>query len=585
MPRAKKDYAGISAAYIESVLDGTQLVAKTVRKTVDRHVSDLKRSEDQSYPFYFDAEAGSRVCRLFETLRPSKWPVRMTMGPWMVTCTLLLYGWKHKSTKLRRFRQAFLMWPRKSGKSAYLSVLSINALIADGEMGPEVYSAALTEEQARRVFDESVAMVEGTPQLREKIVKVGDQPCKRLTVPSVPNSVFRPLSRDKETMEGLHIHFTAADEVHKWTDRGKWDVIRFGMRARRQPLLVAITTAPSEEDNTSICNTLLNYSVKVLDGIIPDETFFSWITSIDPEDAWDDETQWIKACPNLGVTVKLEDMRQEALEAKNQPESLNAFKRYSLNIRVDALDQPIATADWNACSRAPRFTNDLRMSQLLRAHTMRTMRGRICFAALDLAIIDDTSALVLIFPPMMPGEKWRILPNFWIPSENIQTRVEKDRVPYDLWKDHGFLYVTPGKTTDYDWIADRIMEINKLYDLRELVYDPALASGLIKQVLTKGFKADKVVKFAQTAMNYAAPCGDFTRTVVRKEIAHDADPVLRWQITNLRWKKNYTGLIMPDKEKSIEKIDGVTAAIMGYGRATHPDNAKLLKLKPKVTVL
>jgi phage terminase large subunit-like protein len=213
------------------------------------------------------------------------------------------------------------------------------------------------------------------------------------------------------------------------------------------------------------------------------------------------------------------------------------------------------------------------------------MKGRICFAALDLAIIGDTSALVLCFPPMFPGEKWRFLTYFWVPNDNIQERVERDRVPYDIWRDAGFLITTPGKTTDFDWIAGKILELNKYFDVRELIYDPALASGLIKVLLTSGLKKDKVVKFAQTMLNYSAPSGDFVRTIARRELSHDADPVLRWHITNLRWIKNHTGLFMPDKEKSIEKIDGAVACIMSYGRATHPDNAKLLKPKPKVTIL
>jgi hypothetical protein len=112
----------------------------------------------------------------------------------------------------------------------------------------------------------------------------------------------------------------------------------------------------------------------VLEGTIVDDAFFAWIASLDPEDAWDDESKWIKACPNLGVTVKLSSMRQMAAEAKTQPESLNAFKRYSLNMRVDAIDQAIATADWNACTRVPtRFVNDYRILRLLREHSIRRM--------------------------------------------------------------------------------------------------------------------------------------------------------------------------------------------------------------------
>lgn len=573
----KRDYAAISEQYIASVLDGSQLVCITVRQAIDRHLKDLERTKTEpDYAFYFDPEAGAKVCRLSARLRPSKWPTALELQPWQVCLTLILYGWKHKEGDARRFRQAFLMWPRKTGKSAYLSVLGINALIADGERGAEVYSAALTEEQARRVFDEAVAMRDGTPILREQIAKAGDMPCRKLRVQKT-NSEFRPLSRDKETMEGLNISFAACDEIHKWKSRDTWDVIRYGMRSRRQPLLVGITTAPSAEDNSSICNTLLNYSTKVLEGIIQDDTFFSWITSIDPEDQWDDETKWIKACPNLGVTVKLEDMRQECLEAKNQPESLNAFKRYSLNLRVDAVDQAIATQDWKDCARPGD-------PAALRAETWEYLRKRICFAGLDLALTDDTSALVLIAPPMNDSESWRLMPFFFIPDENIKRRVEKDRVPYDLWRDQGFLITTPGKTTDHDFIVAKILEIKEHADLRELIYDPALAKGLIKKVLTKGLAERKTVKFAQTFLNYAAPCGDFTRSVIRKEIQHDADPVLTWQITNLRWIKGHTGLIMPDKLKSTEKIDGAVASIMGFGRATHPDNAKLLQ-RAKVTVL
>lgn len=173
---------------------------------------------------------------------------------------------------------------------------------------------------------------------------------------------------------------------------------------------------------------------------------------------------------------------------------------------------------------------------------------------------------------------------YWIPAENIRARVEKHQIPYDVWRDQGFIITTPGKVTDHDFIVARICELGKAFDLRELAYDPALANGLIKKVLQSGFKKDRVVKFAQTAMNYASPCGDFVRAIARRELSHDGDPVTRWQVTNLRWKKNHTGLIMPDKEKSVEKIDGSVAGIMAFGRGTHPDNAKLFT-KPKVTVL
>lgn len=586
---SKRDYNAIAVEYMARVVDGRELVCRKAWQTLNRHIKDLENSRREDYPYYFDSEAGAKVCRLFDSVQPSKWPTKMVMQPWMVTITLILYGWKRKADGYRRFRVAYFRWPRKTGKSAYLSVLALNALVADGETGAEVYSAALVEEQARRVFDESAAMRDATPFLRKAIKKLGDSPCRKLRVSST-NSEFRPLSRDKESMEGLNISFAAGDEVHKWKGRGAYDVIRYGMRTRKQPLFVLITTAPSADDTTSICNHMENYAGKVLDGLIPDETFFCLILEIDSEikdaegnviqeaDRWDDETKWVKACPNLGVTVKLEDMQQEALEARNDAESLNAFQRYSLNIRVDALEQPIPTADWDACARPGEPSAN-------RLNTLAAYAGRICFSALDLALTDDTSAYVLLFPPMADGERWRLIPFFWIPGDNIRARVEKDQVPYDVWRDKGFLITTPGKVTDFDFISARILELSKVFDIRELAYDPALANGLIKKVLQSGFKKDRVIKYTQNMMNYASPCGDFVRVIARREIEHDGDPVLRWQVTNLRWIKNHTGLMMPDKLKSIEKIDGAVASIMAYGRGTHPDNAKLIQAKAKVTVL
>lgn len=593
-----RDYAAIAQGYIDRVLSGEELVCRKVRATVERHARNLERSKtDEAYPYFFDVEPGIRLCRLFESVNPSKWPSKMTMAPWMAACTLMLYGWKHKASveacnqqgepiqiNPRRFRRAFLMWPRKMGKSAYLSVGGINALVADNEKGAEVYSAGITEKQARRVFDEAVAMVDSTPALRAAITKSGQQPCRAMHNPKAPNSEFRPLSRDKDAVQGTNPSYAALDEVHIWNGRGVYDDVRNGMTARVQPLLVAITTAPPEDaPNEQIAVELYEFSSKILDGVLEDDSFFCWITELDSElkdadgnileaaDDWEDETKWPKACPNLGVTVKIETMRQLAIEAHASAGNLKAFKQYNLNIRVSAHNQAIPTADWDRCAKSE--TLDEMQARLA---------GRIAFSALDLALTEDTSALVLVFPPMNKGELWEFMPFFWIPGDGIEARSQHDHVPYDLWRDQGHIITTPGKVTDYDFIVEHILKLSSLFDLRELAYDPALASGLIKKVIEKGFKKDRVVKFAQTMLNYSAPSGDFVRAIVRQEVSHNAHPVLRWEVSNLRWIKNYSGLFMPDKLKSTGRIDGSVASIMAYGRGTHPDNAKLLKPTPRI---
>jgi phage terminase large subunit-like protein len=625
-----RDYVAIANEYIQRVLSGKEMVCRLNRLAVERHVNDLERSldNDPSFPYIFDPKQDAiRFCRLFETVQPSKWPKPMVMAPWQVAHDVILYGWRQKDAveiqlpgkkpfmlNPRKHRIAYDRWPRKTGKSARGSVQVVYHTKYDRERGAEVYTVALVEDQARRVFDEAVAMVEGTPGLRSVIKKVGDQPCRMLRVPEL-NATAKPLSRDKESMEGKNISFWIGDEVHVWTGRGPYGVLRYGMRSRIQPLGQLITTAPSSDDSTSICNELDNYAEGVLVGTIPDESFFAWILEIDGEiknalgevtqeaDQWDDETKWVKACPNLGITVKLADMRQECLEAKHSALAKHDFMRYSLNIRVGSLDKAIQAEDWRGCAR-------IGDPVALRTEALGRLKGRVCLGALDLASTDDTNALALVFPPVAEFEKWELLSFFWIPGDNIEDRVSRHQVPYDTWKDQGYLITTPGHVTDYDFIVGEILNLSQMFDLRELAYDPALATGLITRLLAgrempfvkdkpvppgwqirgdkiyqKGLHKDKVIKFAQTMMNYAAPCNDFVLGVGRREIVHQGDPMLGWQVNNLRWIRNHTGLFMPDKLKSVEKIDGAVAAIMAYGRATHPDNAKLLKAKPKVSTL
>src|SRR5581483_10817751 len=484
-------------------MSGNELVCRLNRLAVERHVKDLVRSKRDivTFPYVFDpSQDAIRFCRLFETVQPSKWPAPMVMAPWLVAHDVILYGWRKNETvtislpekkpfklKPRRFKIAYGRWPRKTGKSARASVQVNYHTKYDRERGAEVYSVALVEAQARRVFDEAVAMRDGTPGLRAVIQKIGDTPCRALRVADL-NAVARPLSRDKESMEGLNISFWVGDEVHVWPGRGPYGVLRCGMRSRIQPLGQLITTGPSSDDTTSICNELDNYAESVLVGVVPDEQFFAWILEIDGEikdangnviqeaDRWDDETKWKKACPNLGITVKLEDMRQECLEAKNSALAKNDFMRYSLNIRVGSLDKAIQPEDWRACARPGNAVE-------LRAESFNRLRGRICFAGLDLASTDDTNALVLTFPPLADGERWELLSYFWIPGDNIEQRVIQHQVPYDIWRDQGFIITTPGHVTDYDFIVGEILNINRLFDLRELAYDPALASGLINRVL------------------------------------------------------------------------------------------------------
>jgi phage terminase large subunit-like protein len=197
---------------------------------------------------------------------------------------------------------------------------------------------------------------------------------------------------------------------------------------------------------------------------------------------------------------------------------------------------------------------------------------------MDLAPKIDTSALVLVFPPQSPGGKWRILEYFWCPEANIADRCNRDHVPYDVWSKDGFIEPTPGDLTDVRYIAEQLAAIEKQFDLKEIAYDSAWSSELIRMLGESEFPMQKLVAHPQTPIKMNPACNDLMLKVLRHEIAHDNNPVMRWQMSNLRWFTQRTAqFIRPNKDRKREKVDGCSALIMALSRAIDPEN----QIKPK----
>lgn len=567
-----KSHMSVAQAYIDDVLSGKVLAGQWIRKACLRHQKDLTRTD-----IWFDAEAGERVIDFIQTFcNPPNETEPMKLMPWQQACLYILFGWK-RPDGYRRFRRLYLEIAKKNGKTGLAAALALYFLIADGEQSARVFIAATALKQARTCFKEAVAMRNRNAELKEAIAQAGNEPVLALYV-AENGSRLSPMARGSDSEDGAVVSAAILDELHRWkTGANLWSVLRYGGRTRKQPLLVAITTAGSSAGQTSLCWAEHEYGQRVLDGIVTDDEFMPFIFSLDPKDDWKDEANWVKANPSLGHLFDLETIRKEYTEAQGKPTSLGEFKRYCLNIWTDeAADPAIELAKWDECCRVP--LSSYPSPKRLREESLKELAGRICFAAADLAPKNDTSALVLVFPPLTKGEKWRIIPFFWIPNANIEARSKRDRVHYDRWHEEGFLTATEGDITDPRSIAQAIIEINQKFDLKELAYDAAYSEELIRMLGEAGFPMQKFVQFPQSHVKMNGPCNEWMRKILRQELAHDNDPVLRWQVGNLRWNtQKATGFIKPDKDKKREKNDGCVAMIMALGRATDPENI----VKPK----
>ena len=448
-----------------------------------------------------------------------------------------LFAWK-RPDGTRRYRLGYIEVPKKNGKSTLMSGIGLFLLIADGEPGAEVYSAAADHNQASIIFNEAANMVESSPAL-SAILSI-NRTNKQITY-ARQRAWYKALSAEAPTKEGLNIHGLLFDELHAQKTPELWDALRYGGAARRQPLLLAITTAGY--DRESICWRQHERARKVLEGLDDDPTFFAYLRAAPEEADWTDPEVWKAANPSWGVTIKADTFEADCREAQEMPTQENTFRRYRLNQWTQQSVRLLPMDKWDRCDGPA--DEDLLM-------------GRECWAGLDLASVEDVAALCLVFPE---GDRCTVLPYFWIPEQGAANRDRRDGVPYLTWARQGLIELTPGESIDFQFIRRRINELDKQFRIQKIAIDPWNARQIELELReSDGFDT---VLFRQGYGSMNAPTKLLLGMVLSGRLAHGANPVLRWMADNVSSTKDAADNIKPNKEKSSEKIDGIVALIMG----------------------
>ena len=506
---------------------------------IDRHRRDLAHPG----PHHYDDAEAQRVLTFFRSylrhtkgqwagqpFEPAEWQIDHILKP--------LFGWK-RPDGTRRFRIAWLELPRKSGKTTLASGVGLYLLIADGEAGAEVYSAATTRDQARLVWQQARDMVKAHPALERNASNYQAS----IVVPRT-TSAFKPVSREAGRLDGLNASGVILDEVHAHPTSEMWDVMTTATGARTQPLLIAITTAGTYAPE-SIGWKQHQHAVAVLEGAVRDDAYFAYIAAADTDDDWKDPAVWAKANPGIGHTITEEYLAEQCARAEAMPSFQNTFRRYHLNQWVEQSERWLDVGAWDACDAPP--PHDL--------------AGRECYAGLDLASTRDLTALILVFPD---GDEYDVLRRFWIPGDNIAQRVHDDRVPYDAWARDGHLIATDGNVFDDMAVFEEIMRLREIYTIREIAYDPWGATSLAPKLLAEGVN---MVPFRQGFASMSGPTKELEKLVVSGRLRHGGDPVLRWMAANVALATDPAANIKVDKQRSHERVDGIVALVMAVGRA------------------
>ena len=533
--------------YVDGVLDGKIAAGKWEQLACQRYVADLESGRERG--LRLDRDRADLALKFFSLVKHSKgeWAGQtFRLEPWQQFIVWNLFGWQREDGT-RRFRWGYNEVARKNGKSTLAAGVGLYLLTADGEPGAEVYSAATKRDQARITHSEATRMVKASPALRKRVRVFRDN----LHVEST-ESKFEPLGRDTDSMDGLNVHGAIIDELHAHKTRDLVDILETAQSARRNPLQFEITTAGY--DRESICWEHHEYTEKVLSGVVEDDRWFGIIYTIDADDDWQDEATWRKANPNLGISKKVEYMRQQAQRAREIPSQLNAFLRLDLDVWTQSETKWVNLEHWKLCGEAVDANG---------------LRGRRCYGGLDLSSTTDVSAFILVFPPDEVGDAYKVLCRFWIPEESMHERSHRDRVPYDAWVRQGYMVATPGNVIDYDYILAQIDEDAQIYDLQEIAFDRWGATKIVQSIEELGLIC---VQFGQGFASMSAPMKELEKLILSHKLAHGNNPVLAWMADNLVAAVDPAGNIKPDKQRSIEKIDGMVALIMALDRALRHDD-------------
>lgn len=527
--------------YWDGIQSGRFIVSKRVEKLYAKLAGEIKAPAGR---YIYDEARANRPIEFIERFckhSKGEWSGKpVTLELFQKAFIAALFGFVDAETGLRKYRETLFLVARKNGKSTMLAAIALYCMIADDEPGAEIYSTATKRDQARLLFDEAQRMVKQSPALSKYIRKR-----KTDLYFDAGMSKFQPLGRNSDTLDGLNASLVIMDELHGVRDRNLYEVMKQSQSARRQPLLIMITTAGTVRE--CIFDDMYGYACNVIDGTYKDESFLPVLYELDSADEWSDPAAWQKANPGLGTIKKLDDLQRKVERAKSNAADLPGILCKDFNVRQNA-----ATA-W------------LTFDDIENPETFDIERFRNCYAigGADLSITTDLTSATLLFVDK-ETEKRYVHQMCWLPRDSFNERVHKDKIPYDIWKDKGLLRLCNGNTIDYSDITAWFNEMLNDYGITPLwvYYDSYSARYWVDEMQQYGFP---MVRCIQGAKTLSLPMQQMGADLKAKKINYNNSPILKWCLSNTGILTDRNGNIVPIKSQQPKmRIDAMASMLDAY---------------------
>lgn len=501
----------------------------------------------------YNAEKAARAVAFFEKLlvhTKGHWArQRFVLAPFQRDIIEALFGTetydRDSRSWVRLYNTAWLEVGRKNGKSELMAGIALLLTGGDDEEGAEVYGVAKDTDQASLVFDVAKRMVELSPVLTKHFKLY---PTNRRIVYARTSSFYRVIPADALGNLGQNPHGIVFDEVIAQPSGELWDALRTGYGARRQPLMVAATTAG--DDPGSFAKIEHDFSARVAEDptLAPRRFVFMRNASADADPG--DEDVWAFTNPAIEAGfLRKQVLRDEFHTAQSNPREMRKFRQFRLNQWQDTPSTAwIGQEAWDGT--AQMVVED-------------QLEGLRAFGGLVAGSVNDLTALSWTFPPSDPEGPWRVLWRHLLPEEQLPVLVARTDGRAQQWADEGRLILTEGDQVDVAAHVAQVLADVARFDVVELAHDTHGVLGIVQQVM---------------AAHPALPVGigpnapgtallDWERLILAGKYHHGGDPVARWQVGHTLVKESAAGTLRIDRKHSVENVSAIYAAELGLRRA------------------
>lgn len=521
---------------------------KYIISACERYLRDLENKEAF---FYFDKDAAEKYLRLMQKFEhvKGKWSTKnMKYEPWQCWVFKNIFGFKNRETGFRRFRTAHLEIARGNGKTPLAAGSVLYCLALDDPNGNMVSCVATKTEQAKLVLNEARGMAKKNPSfMTANDVRV----LAHTITQDKTNSIARALSSDDKGMDGLNDILAVIDELHA-VNRDTFEVITSGMSKRKDSLLLCITTAGA--DTASVGYYQSDFAKKVATGEFDDDYFFSAVYTLDPDDYWADENVWIKANPNLGISVDLVSLRTKVNKALAVPSDIPNLRIKHMNEWISEANAYFDLKAWDKCC-----VPDLKIEDYF---------GKPVRLGLDMASHVDIATIVKVFEEKIKtgvdenGKDimetfYTIFDKSFLPEETIK---QKKNPFYETCVADGSLIQTKGSVISYDTFKAVLKEDAKNFRVLDCMYDPWNSTQMAQDLSSE----IEMVKFGMTVQNFSEPMKKFDGAIKSGRVRHNGSKLLRWCLGNVVAKEDHNGNVFPRKQHEKLKIDPIVGTLMGF---------------------